>query len=133
MRVSLFVEPHRGATYDDQLRLVRHAESAGFEAFVRADHYQSMGADPGLPGPTDAWVTLAGLARETSTIRLGTMVTSATFRHPGPLAVAVAQVDARSGGRIEVGLGAGWFDDEHRAYGIPFPSTRERFDRLEEQ
>ena len=133
MRVCLFIEPHRGATYEDQLRLARHAEDAGFEALLRADHYQSMGADPGLPGPTDAWITLAGLARETSRIRLGTLLNSATFRLPGPLAVMVAQVDAMSGGRVELGLGAGWFEREHTAYGIPFPPLGERFDRLAEQ
>jgi F420-dependent oxidoreductase-like protein len=133
MRVSLFIEPHRGATYDDQLRLARHAEDAGFEGFVRADHYQSMGADPGLPGPTDAWITLAGLARETSRIRLGSLMNSATFRLPGPLAVMVAQVDAMSGGRVELGMGAGWFQREHISYGIPFPPLGERFDRLGEQ
>jgi len=133
MRVCLFIEPHRGATYEDQLRLARHAEDAGFEALLRADHYQSMGAGPGLPGPTDAWITLAGLARETSRIRLGTLLNSATFRLPGPLAVTVAQVDAMSGGRVELGLGAGWFEREHTAYGIPFPPVGERFDRLAEQ
>jgi F420-dependent oxidoreductase-like protein len=133
MRVSLFIEPHRGATYDDQLRLARHAEDAGFEGFLRADHYQSMGADPGLPGPTDAWITLAGLARETSRIRLGSLMNSATFRLPGPLAVMVAQVDAMSGGRIELGMGAGWYQREHTSYGIPFPPLGERFDRLAEQ
>ncbi|GAA3335299.1 LLM class F420-dependent oxidoreductase [Amorphoplanes nipponensis] len=133
MRVSLFTEPHRGATYDDQLRLARHAEDGGFEGYLRADHYQSMGADPGLPGPTDAWLTLAGLARETSRLRLGTLVSSATFRLPGPLAIMVAQVDAMSGGRVELGLGAGWLEREHTSYGIPFPPLGERFDRLEEQ
>jgi F420-dependent oxidoreductase-like protein len=133
MRVCLFIEPHRGATYDDQLRLARHAEAAGFEGFLRADHYQSMGADLGLPGPTDTWITLAGLARETSTIRLGSLMNSVTFRPPGPLAIMVAQVDAMSGGRIELGLGAGWFEREHTSYGIPFPPRGERFDRLAEQ
>ncbi|MDT4995454.1 MAG: hypothetical protein QOH97_5346 [Actinoplanes sp.] len=133
MRVCLFIEPHRGATYDDQLKLARHAEDAGYEALLRADHYQSMSADRGLPGPTDAWITLAGLARETTRIRLGTLLNSATFRLPGPLAVMVAQVDAMSGGRIELGLGAGWFEREHTALGIPFPPLGERFDRLGEQ
>jgi F420-dependent oxidoreductase-like protein len=90
-----------------------------------------MGVD-GRPGPTDSWVTLAGLARETSTIRLGTMMTSATFRHPGPLAISVAQVDQMSGGRVELGIGAGWYDAEHAAYAIPFPPTGERFDSLED-
>jgi F420-dependent oxidoreductase-like protein len=115
------------------LRLARHAEDAGFEGYLRADHYQAMGADPGLPGPTDAWITLAGLARETSRIRIGTLVTSATFRLPGPLAVIVAQVDQMSGGRVELGIGAGWYEREHTTYGIPFPPPRERFDRLAEQ
>src|SRR5690606_25513113 len=92
-----------------------------------------MGSVSGLPGPTDAWVTLGGLARETSRIRLGTLVTSATFRHPGPLAIAAAQVDQMSGGRLELGLGAGWYEAEHRAYGLEFPSDRVRIDRLEEQ
>src|SRR5258708_12616612 len=87
----------------------------------------------GLPGPTDSWVTLAGIARETSSIRLGTMVTSATFRYPGPLAISVAQVDEMSSGRVELGIGAGWFEAEHQAYAIPFPPLGERFDRLTEQ
>ncbi|WP_319463708.1 LLM class F420-dependent oxidoreductase [Micromonospora sp. RTP1Z1] len=133
MRVSVFTEPHRGASYDDQLRFARLVEAAGFEGFLRADHYQSMGDDPGLPGPTDAWLTLAALARETSRIRLGTLVSSATFRLPGPLAVMVAQVDQMSGGRVELGIGAGWYEREHLSYGIPFPRVGERFDRLAEQ
>ncbi|MGC4803761.1 TIGR03560 family F420-dependent LLM class oxidoreductase [Micromonospora sp. DT233] len=133
MRVTIFTEPHRGATYDDQLRFAQAVEAGGFEGFLRADHYQSMGADPGLPGPTDAWLTLAALARETSRIRLGTLVTSATFRLPGPLAVMVAQVDQMSGGRVELGIGAGWYEREHLSYGIPFPAVGERFDRLGEQ
>lgn len=134
MRVCLFTEPHRGATYDDQLTLVRHAEACGFEGYLRADHFETMSADdPGLPGPTDAWITLAGLARETTRIRLGTLVTSATFRLPGPLAVAVAQVDQMSGGRVDFGLGAGWFAREHISYGIPYAGVGERFDRLAEQ
>lgn len=119
-------------TYEDQLRAARTAQDAGFEAFFRSDHYVSMGHGDGLPGPTDAWVTLAGLARETSTIRLGTLVTSATFRLPGPTAIAVAQVDAMSAGRLEFGLGAGWFEQEHAAYGIPFPEVGDRFDLLED-
>ena len=103
-----------------------------FSAFFRSDHYVAMSGD-GLPGPTDSWVTLAAIARETSTIRLGTMVTSATFRYPGPLAISVAQVDEMSGGRVELGIGAGWFEAEHLAYAIPFPPLGERFDRLTEQ
>ncbi|MGF0173673.1 LLM class F420-dependent oxidoreductase [Streptomyces sp. Marseille-Q5077] len=132
-RVCVFTEPHRGADYEDQLRFAQLVETCGFEGFFRADHYQAMGADPGLPGPTDAWLTLGALARETSRIRLGTLVTSATFRLPGPLAVTVAQVDRMSGGRVELGLGAGWYEREHTSYGIPFPPAAERFDRLEEQ
>lgn len=130
---SVFVEAQQGASYDDQLAVALHAEHLGFGAFVRSDHYLKMGDVSGEPGPTDAWITLAGLARDTSTIRLGTLVTSATFRLPGPLAISVAQVDQMSGGRVELGLGAGWYVDEHTAYGIPFPGLGERFDRLEEQ
>lgn len=132
MELRIFTEPQQGATYEDLLRVARKAEGLGFGAFFRSDHYLGMGTD-GLPGSTDAWTTLAGLARETSTIRLGTLMTSATFRHPGPLAIQVAQVDAMSGGRVELGIGAGWFEQEHTAYGIPFPDTGERFDRFEEQ
>ncbi len=132
MRLAIFTEPQQGASYQDLLKVAQTAESAGYDAFFRSDHYLTMGGD-GLPGPTDAWVTLAGLAVQTSTIRLGTLVTSGTFRYPGPLAISVAQVDQMSGGRVEFGLGAGWFDAEHSAYGIPFPALGERFDRLEEQ
>ncbi len=132
MELRIFTEPQQGASYDDLLAVAQEAERLGFGAFFRSDHYLAMGGD-GLPGPTDAWTTLAGLARETSTIRLGTLVTSATFRLPGPLAIQVAQVDQMSGGRVDFGLGAGWFTAEHEAYGIPFPETGERFDRLEEQ
>jgi F420-dependent oxidoreductase-like protein len=130
--LRIFIEPQQGASYDQQLRLARATEDAGYDAFFRSDHYLAMSGD-GRPGPTDAWVTLAGLARETARLRLGTMVTAATFRLPGPLAISVAQVDAMSGGRVELGLGAGWFEGEHTAYGIPFPPVGERFDRLEEQ
>jgi F420-dependent oxidoreductase-like protein len=133
MRLRIFVEPQQGASYETLRGAARCAEDAGFDAFFRSDHYLKMGSADGLPGPTDAWTTLAGLARETSTIRLGTLVTSATFRLPGPLAIAVAQVDAMSGGRVELGLGAGWYGAEHTAYGIPFPGLNERFVRLEEQ
>lgn len=132
MRVRVFVEPQQGASYAKLLRMARHVESLGFDGFFRSDHYLTMGGD-GLPGPTDAWATLPALARETERLRLGTLVTSATFRLPGPLAIAVAQADDMSGGRIELGIGAGWYEDEHRAYGIPFPALAERFDRLEEQ
>ena len=132
MDFRVFLEPQQGATYDDQLAVAQAAESLGYSAFFRSDHYVAMSGE-GLPGPTDSWVTLAGIARETSSIRLGTLVTSATFRFPGPLAISVAQVDAMSCGRVEFGIGAGWFEAEHRAYGIPFPALGERFDRLEEQ
>ncbi len=130
MEYCVFTEPHLGASYDDLLALASSAERHGFTGFFRSDHYLHEGAD-GLVGPTDAWTTLAGLARETSRIRLGTLVSPVTFRHPGILAVQVAQVDAMSGGRVELGLGAGWFQREHEAYGIPFPARR--FDLLEEQ
>jgi F420-dependent oxidoreductase-like protein len=133
VRLRIFTEPQLGATYDDQLAAATCAEESGFDAYFRSDHYLTMGDRDGLPGPTDSWVTLAGLARETSRIRLGTLLTSATFRLPGPLAISVSEVDAMSRGRIELGLGAGWYNEEHTAYGIPFPSTAERFDRLEEQ
>jgi F420-dependent oxidoreductase-like protein len=128
----VFVEPQQGASYSDQLAVAQAAESLGFSAFFRSDHYLAMSGD-GLPGPTDCWVTLGGIARETSTIRLGTLVTSATFRHPGPLAISVAQVDEMSDGRVEFGIGTGWFEKEHLAYAIPFPPLRERFARLTEQ
>ncbi len=132
MDFRAFVEPQQGATYADQLAVAKAAEALGYSAFFRSDHYLAMSGD-GLPGPTDSWVTLAGIARETTSIRLGTMVTSATFRHPGPLAISVAQVDEMSGGRVELGLGAGWFEAEHQAYAIPFPPLGERFERLREQ
>jgi F420-dependent oxidoreductase-like protein len=133
MRLVIFTEPQQGASYDDQLRIARHTEELGFDGFFRSDHYLVMGDGDGLPGPTDSWVTLGALAVQTSRIKLGTLVTSATFRLPGPLAISVAQVDQMSGGRVELGIGAGWFEEEHKAYGIPFPPVRERFDRLEEQ
>ncbi len=133
VRIRVMVEPQQGASYEQLRRAASCAEACGFEGFARSDHYLRMGAGDGLPGPTDAIVTLAGLARDTRSIRLATLVSSATFRLPGPLAIAVAQLDEMSAGRVELGLGAGWFDDEHTAYGIPFPSLAERFDRLEEQ
>src|SRR6187551_1887640 len=129
MDLRIFTEPQQGASYDQLLAVARAAEDAGYGAFFRSDHYLRMGNVSGLPGPTDAWVTLAGLARETSRIRLGTLLSAATFRLPGPLAISVAQVDQMSGGRVEFGLGAGWYATEHEAYGIPFGSLGERFDR----
>ncbi|WP_194897307.1 LLM class F420-dependent oxidoreductase [Catenulispora pinisilvae] len=131
MDLRVLTEPQQGATYDTLLRVARAAEDLGFDGFFRSDHYRAGGAADGLPGPTDCWTTLAGLARETTRIRLGSLVTPATFRLPGPLAIQVAQVDQMSGGRVELGMGAGWNADEHVAYGIPFPDNR--FDHLEEQ
>ncbi|PFG34367.1 LLM class F420-dependent oxidoreductase [Sanguibacter antarcticus] len=131
MDFRIFTEPQQGATYDDLLAVAKATEDLGFDAFFRSDHFLAMGDGDGLPGPTDAWLTLAGLARETSRIKLGTLVTSATFRHPGLLAIQVAQVSQMSGGRAELGLGAGWFAREHEAYGVPFPAKR--FGLLEEQ
>jgi F420-dependent oxidoreductase-like protein len=143
MELRIMTEPQFGASYDSLLKVAQQAEETGFGGFFRSDHYLTMApaaqhsAQPeqmaGLPGPSDAWTTLAGLARETSRIALGTLVSSATFRHPGVLAIQVAQVDEMSGGRVSLGLGAGWFEAEHSAYGIPFPATGERFERLAEQ
>ena len=133
MRARVFIEPQMGATYEQQLAMARGAESAGFDAFFRSDHYLHFFTnDPG-PGPTDTMVTLGALARETTTIRLGTLVAASTFRFPGPLAITVAQIDVMSGGRVELGLGAAWNEAEHRAYAIPFPALGERFERLGEQ
>jgi F420-dependent oxidoreductase-like protein len=132
MRLVIFIEPQNGASYADQLRVAQRAEELGFDGFFRSDHFLTM-VDRGLPGPTDAWTTLSAIGDRTSRIRLGTLVTSATFRLPGPLAISVAQADQMSGGRIELGLGAGWYEEEHTAYGIPFPPLRERFERLTEQ
>ncbi|MCD7443034.1 LLM class F420-dependent oxidoreductase [Streptomyces lincolnensis] len=131
MDLRIFTEPQQGATYDTLLAVAKATEDLGFDAFFRSDHYLKMGDGDGLPGPTDAWITLAGLARETRRIRLGTLMTAGTFRLPGVLAIQVAQVDQMSGGRVELGLGAGWFEEEHTAYGIPFP--KEKIARLEEQ
>ncbi|MEV2251906.1 LLM class F420-dependent oxidoreductase [Streptomyces sp. NPDC050147] len=131
MDLRIFTEPQQGATYETLLRVAKATEDLGYSAFFRSDHYLVMGASDGLPGPTDAWITLAGLARETKRIRLGTLMTAGTFRLPGVLAIQVAQVDQMSGGRIELGLGSGWYEAEHSAYGIPFP--KEKFGRLEEQ
>ncbi|RMH76066.1 MAG: LLM class F420-dependent oxidoreductase [Actinomyces sp.] len=132
MDLRIFVEPQQGTTYERLLALARHAETLGFDAFFTSDHLLKMGDGDGLPGPTDAWTTLAGLARDTGRLRLGTLVTPVTFRHPGLLAVTVAQVDAMSGGRVELGLGTGWYDAEHHAHGIPFPPLGTRFELLTE-
>jgi F420-dependent oxidoreductase-like protein len=133
MQLRIFTEPQQGADYSRLLAVARATEQLGFDAFFRSDHYMNMGDASGLPGPTDAWVTLAGLAVQTSRIRLGTLMSPVTFRYPGALAISVAQVDQMSGGRVELGLGAGWYEAEHTAYGLPFPDTDERFGRLEEQ
>ncbi|MDQ1739128.1 MAG: hypothetical protein QOE53_780 [Pseudonocardiales bacterium] len=133
MQLRVFTEPQQGATYGDLLWVARATEALGFDAFFRSDHYLHMGDASGLPGPTDAWTTLAGLARDTRRIRLGTLVSPATFRSPGPLAITVAQVDQMSGGRVELGLGAGWFEAEHTAYGLPFPDVATRYDLFAEQ
>ena len=132
MDLRIFTEPQQGASYDDLLAVARATEEGGFDGFFRSDHYLKMGSVSGLPGPTHAWVTLAGLARDTTSIRLGTLVSPATFYQPGPLAVAVAQVDSMSGGRVELGFGTGWYEAEHSAYGLDFPSLGQRFDRMEE-
>jgi alkanesulfonate monooxygenase len=133
LQLRIFTEPQEGATYDDLLRVAKATEAAGYDAFFRSDHYRRIFSVSDGPGPTDAWLTLAALARDTSRVRLGTMVTSGTFRLPGPLAISVAQVDQMSGGRVEFGIGAGWYEREHAAYGIPFPSLAGRFERLTEQ
>jgi F420-dependent oxidoreductase-like protein len=137
MDLRIMTEPQQGATYEELLQIALATERSGLDGFFRSDHYRSIdGIATGraVIGPTDSWATLAALARETKRIRLGTMLSSATFRLPGPLAITVAQVDEMSGGRIELGLGAGWYEAEHLAYGIPFPATlTERRDRLSEQ
>ncbi|HET9897957.1 MAG TPA: LLM class F420-dependent oxidoreductase [Streptosporangiaceae bacterium] len=133
MHLRIFTEPQQGADYATLLRLAQATEGLGFDAFFRSDHYLKMGDRSGLPGPTDSWITLGALAVQTNRIRLGTLVSPVTFRLPGPLAVAVAQVDAMSAGRVELGLGTGWFDAEHAAYGIPFPGLGDRFGMMEEQ
>ena len=133
MQLRIFTEPQQGADYATLLRVAKATEDLGFDAFFRSDHFLSMGPGSGLPGPTDAWVTLAALAVQTERIRLGTLVSPVTFRYPGPLAIAVAQADQMSGGRVELGLGTGWFDTEHEAYGIPFPPLGDRFAMLDEQ
>ena len=133
MDLRVFTEPQQGATFAQLLAMAQLAEKLGFSGFFRSDHYLFIGEGTPGPGLTDAWVTIGAIAAKTSRIRVGTLMTSATFRLPGPLAVAVAQVDQMSGGRVDLGIGAGWYEREHRALGIPFPNLRDRFDRLEEQ
>jgi F420-dependent oxidoreductase-like protein len=132
MRYALMTEPQQGLTYDEILALARTAEAAGLEAFFRSDHYASFPGEAGLH-TTDAWATLAGLARETTTIRLGTLVSPVTFRIPGNLAKLIQTIDEMSGGRIEAGFGAGWNEEEHAQLGIPFPPLGERYDMLAEE
>ena len=132
MEYRAWIEPQQGTTYDAVLGLATAAERLGFDGFFTSDHYRAMGDSDGLPGPLDAWTTMAGLARDTEQLRLGTLITPVTFRHIGPWVVAVTQIDHMSGGRIDVSLGAGWFDEEHAAAAVPFPGMGERFDRMEE-
>ncbi|HWC34403.1 MAG TPA: TIGR03560 family F420-dependent LLM class oxidoreductase [Mycobacteriales bacterium] len=129
----VFTEPQQGASYEQLLAVARTAEACGYGAFFRSDHILKMGAVSGPPGVTDAWTTLAGLARDTSTIRLGTLVTPVTFRHLGDFTVIAAQVDQMSNGRVDIGLGAGWYGAEHDGFGIPFPELPTRYDLLEDQ
>ncbi len=132
MRFALMLEPQQGLSYEHQSRIAKRAEALGFEALFRSDHYQSFPGPAGMP-TTDAWAVLAGLARDTSTIRLGALVSPVTFRLPGNMAKVAMTVHEMSGGRVELGLGAGWNDDEHRQYGFPFPPIETRADMLEEQ
>jgi F420-dependent oxidoreductase-like protein len=132
MRFVLMIEAQMGLSYADQLALARRAEAAGFEAFFRSDHYESFPGPAGRP-TTDVWTVLAGIARETATIRLGALVSPVTVRLPGHLAKVVTTLDEMSGGRVDVGLGAGWHEEEHRRHGFPFPPIGERADMLEEQ
>src|SRR5690606_16699662 len=133
LRLRILMEPRHGASYAQILALARATEEAGFDAFFRSDHL--FGEDPNDPTyrPPDCWTTLVGLARDTERIRLGSLVTASTFRQPGMLATVVSTVDEMSGGRVELGIGTGWYEREHEAFGIPFPPVAERFDRLAEQ
>ncbi|HEY2601548.1 MAG TPA: LLM class F420-dependent oxidoreductase [Thermoleophilaceae bacterium] len=132
MKLRVLMEPRHGATYERIVAMAQATEEAGFDAFFRSDHY--LGIEPEDPDylPTDSWTTLGGLARETERVRLGTLMTANTFRHPGVLAIAVASADQMSDGRICLGIGTGWYEREHQSFGLPFPRTGERFDRLEE-
>jgi F420-dependent oxidoreductase-like protein len=132
MRYALMTEPQQGCSYEDVLALARTAEEVGFETYFRSDHYTSFPGQGGLP-TTDAWTSLAGLARETTRIGLGVLVSPVTFRIPGSFAKVVSTVDEMSGGRVEMGVGAGWNEPEHEQLGIPFPPVKERVDRLEEE
>jgi F420-dependent oxidoreductase-like protein len=133
VKLRVLMEPRHGATYDRILALALATEESGFDAFFRSDHY--LGIDSADPDylPTDSWTTLGGLARETSHVKLGTLMTAGTYRLPAVLAMSVASVDQMSNGRICLGIGTGWYEREHQAFGIPFPPIAERFDRLEEE
>jgi F420-dependent oxidoreductase-like protein len=133
LKVRVLMEPRHGATYDRILAMAKATEESGFDGFFRGDHY--LGIDAADPEylPTDSWTTLAGLARDTSRVKLGTLVTAGTFRNPAVVAMAAATVDQMSGGRICLGIGTGWYEREHQAFGIPFPPIGERFDRLNEE
>jgi F420-dependent oxidoreductase-like protein len=131
--VRVLMEPRHGATYDRIVAMAKAAEEAGFDAFFRNDHYLGIDSTDPEYRPTDSWTSLAGVALQTSRIKLGTLMTAGTFRHPGVLANAVATVDQMSGGRVVLGIGTGWYEREHKAFGIPFPPIGERFDRLDEQ
>jgi len=132
MRFALMLEPQQGMTYEDQLAAARLAEEVGFETFFRSDHYANFPGDADGPA-TDAWAVLAGLARETKTIGLGTLVSPVTFRHPGNFVKVVTTVDQMSGGRIEIGVGAGWNEEDHSRLGLPFPPIGERADLVEDE
>jgi F420-dependent oxidoreductase-like protein len=132
MRLCVMVEGQEGVTWDDWLALARATEELGFDALFRSDHYGPVVAEEEL-GSLDAWATLAALATVTTRIRLGTLVSPSTFRHPSVLAKNAVSVDHISGGRVEVGLGAGWNEAEHARYGFPFPAMGERMDVFAEQ
>lgn len=133
VELHIFTEPQQGASQAQLRTVAQAAERLGFAGFFRSDHLLAIGAQPRPPGPTESWASLADIASSTGRIRIGTLMTSATFRRPGPLAVAVAQVDEMSGGRVDFGFGAGWYRAEHLAYGIPFPGVEERMERFAEQ
>jgi alkanesulfonate monooxygenase SsuD/methylene tetrahydromethanopterin reductase-like flavin-dependent oxidoreductase (luciferase family) len=133
LKVRVLMEPRHGATYDRVVAMAKATEDAGFDAFFRGDHYLGIDSTDLEYRPTDSWTTLAGVALETSRIKLGTLMTAGTFRHPGVVANAVATVDQMSDGRVVLGIGTGWYEREHKAFGIPFPPIGERFDRLDEE
>ena len=133
MKLRVLMEPRHGATYDRVVAMAKATEEAGLDAFFRGDHYLGIDSTDPEYRPTDSWTTLAGVALETNRIKLGTLMTAGTFRHPAVVANAVATVDQMSGGRVVLGIGTGWYEREHKAFGIPFPPVRERFDRFDEE